>query len=217
MKDKKSFVMYDTWIPLFENLDDQKAGQLIKAVCAFRNDPDAVPDDPVIGAMFSMIKAVMLEDNAKYEAKCAKNADNVSNRWEENTTVYDRTKKDTTVYDRTKTDTNYTDKDKDNDKDNDNEYPTDTKKRGRGKPFSPPTVEQVSDYCQERGNSVDPETFVDFYASKGWKVGNNPMKDWKACVRTWEKRDRGTSRASPKEPYSATSYLLNKIAEGGFK
>lgn len=58
------------------------------------------------------------------------------------------------------------------------------------KRFTPPTVEEVQAYCQERGNNIDPEQFVDFYASKGWKVGNNSMKDWKACVRTWEKRDK---------------------------
>ena len=56
--------------------------------------------------------------------------------------------------------------------------------------FSPPTVDEVRSYCQERGNHVDPDRFVDFYASKGWRVGNQPMKDWKAAVRTWEKRDR---------------------------
>lgn len=55
--------------------------------------------------------------------------------------------------------------------------------------FSPPTVEEVAAYCSERGNGVNPERFVDFYAAKGWKVGNQPMKDWRACVRTWEKRD----------------------------
>ena len=54
--------------------------------------------------------------------------------------------------------------------------------------FVAPTVEEVRAYCQERGNNVDAEQFVDFYTSKGWKVGKNPMKDWKACVRTWEKR-----------------------------
>ena len=55
--------------------------------------------------------------------------------------------------------------------------------------FLPPTVEEVDDYCKYRGNGVDAQKFVDFYASKGWKVGNSPMKDWRACVRTWEKRD----------------------------
>jgi len=56
--------------------------------------------------------------------------------------------------------------------------------------FTPPTIDEVRAYCRERGNTVDPERFVDFYAAKGWKVGNQPMKDWKACVRTWEGRDR---------------------------
>ena len=55
--------------------------------------------------------------------------------------------------------------------------------------FKPPTVEEVRAYCRERGNDVDAERFVDFYASKGWRVGNQPMKDWKAAVRTWERRD----------------------------
>jgi hypothetical protein len=57
------------------------------------------------------------------------------------------------------------------------------------KRFTPPSVEEVQAYCMERGNNVDAEAFVDFYTSKGWLVGKNPMKDWKACVRTWEKRD----------------------------
>ena len=57
------------------------------------------------------------------------------------------------------------------------------------KRFSPPTLEEVKSYCQERSNGVDAEQFIDFYSSKGWMVGKNPMKDWKACVRTWEKRD----------------------------
>lgn len=58
-----------------------------------------------------------------------------------------------------------------------------------GKRFSPPTVDEVREYCQERNNGIDSAAFVDFYASKGWKVGSQPMKDWKAAVRTWERRD----------------------------
>ena len=57
--------------------------------------------------------------------------------------------------------------------------------------FTPPTVEEVKAYCVERENGVDAERFVDFYTSKGWKVGKDSMKDWKAAVRTWEKREAG--------------------------
>ena len=63
----------------------------------------------------------------------------------------------------------------------------------------PPTVEEVQAYCDARGNGLDAGAFVDFYASKGWKVGASPMKDWRAAVRTWEARHRetGASRRAP--------------------
>ena len=55
--------------------------------------------------------------------------------------------------------------------------------------FTKPTVEEIRAYCRERGNSVDPQRFFDFYEAKGWRVGNQPMKDWQAAVRTWEGRE----------------------------
>ena len=60
----------------------------------------------------------------------------------------------------------------------------------RGKRFSPPTLEEVRQYCLERKNNVDAEKFVNFYSSKGWMVGKNRMKDWKAAVRTWERNNQ---------------------------
>lgn len=54
----------------------------------------------------------------------------------------------------------------------------------------PPTLAEVTEYCRSRHNNVDPQTFMDFYESKGWMVGKNKMKDWKACIRTWERSDR---------------------------
>lgn len=66
-----------------------------------------------------------------------------------------------------------------------------TEEQNRGKPrFVPPTVDEVRAYCRERGNKVDAESFVDFYESKGWMVGKNRMKDWKACIRTWERNNK---------------------------
>ena len=53
--------------------------------------------------------------------------------------------------------------------------------------FTPPTPEQVADYCQERGNSIDAQQFIDHYEANGWMRGKTKIKDWKACVRTWEK------------------------------
>lgn len=77
--------------------------------------------------------------------------------------------------------------------------------------FSPPTVEEVSEYCKERKNSVDPQRFVDFYASKGWRVGNQPMKDWHAAVRTWEQRDKSPSQ--PVRQVTAQQYTQRAYTE----
>lgn len=55
--------------------------------------------------------------------------------------------------------------------------------------FTPPSIEEVRTYCLERKNGINAEQFIDFYTSKGWKIGKETMKDWKAAVRTWERRD----------------------------
>ena len=57
--------------------------------------------------------------------------------------------------------------------------------RARGARFTPPTVDDVRAYCSEHGYSVDADRFVAYYESNGWRVGRNPMKDWRAAVRTW--------------------------------
>lgn len=75
------------------------------------------------------------------------------------------------------------------------------------KRFKPPTVDEVAEYCKERKNSIAPQQFVDFYTSKGWKVGDQPMKDWKAAVRTWENRDKkGGTNQHPAKVVVAQQY-----------
>lgn len=60
--------------------------------------------------------------------------------------------------------------------------------------FVPPSLEEVAAYCSDRKNGIDPESFIAFYQSKGWMIGKNKMKDWKAAVRTWEQRETKTKK-----------------------
>lgn len=62
--------------------------------------------------------------------------------------------------------------------------------------FVPPTASEIADYCLESGHKVDADAFIDFYASKNWMVGKNKMKDWRAAVRTWERRQKEQGRPS---------------------
>lgn len=79
----------------------------------------------------------------------------------------------------------------------------DPPKAEKRKIFIPPKVEDVAAYCRERNNTIDPQQFVDFYTMKGWRVGKETMKDWKAAVRTWERRHYNQQQdRRPKRDYS---------------
>ena len=65
--------------------------------------------------------------------------------------------------------------------------------------FIRPTLEEVESYCRERKNNVDPESFINFYESKGWVIGKSKMKDWKAAVRTWERNEKKKPSAEQKQ------------------
>lgn len=75
------------------------------------------------------------------------------------------------------------------------------------KRFTPPTLDEVQAYCSERHNNVDPQRFIDYYESNGWRVGRNAMKDWKAAVRSWERN--GYSSKSSKSDEPAPSYDIS--------
>ncbi len=65
----------------------------------------------------------------------------------------------------------------------------------KAKRFYPPTLDELKQYCEERKNNIDPMAFIDFYSSKGWMIGKNRMKDWKAAVRTWERKRKEQSQS----------------------
>jgi len=93
------------------------------------------------------------------------------------------------------------------------------KSKAKAKRFIPPSLEEVQAYCRERNNNVDPEQFINFYEAKGWMVGKNKMKDWKAAVRTWERRDKeekqqSNSKASNKfNTFPQRQYTSTQISE----
>ena len=64
------------------------------------------------------------------------------------------------------------------------------KPKVKRKVFKAPTVDEVREYCDSRCNNVDPQTFVAHYATNGWMRGKAKIKDWKACVVTWENKDK---------------------------
>ena len=87
-----------------------------------------------------------------------------------------------------------------NDNDNDNERIVDDSSKEKRKRFTPPTLEEVSAYCRELNSRIDPQQFIDYYTANGWVQGKGkPIKDWKATVRTWNRRENKPQNKATEE------------------
>lgn len=186
---RKSFVLYMEWEDAFDNQPNEVAGELIKTIFDYvRTDEVPSTNSDIVKAMFSIIKPAIDRNIEKFDAaieqrreagkRSAENRRTRSNECEQPLTIVDE---------RTRAST-------DSVSDSDSvsvSTEVDEKKSIKEKAtrFSPPTLEEVKTYCLGRKNSVNAERFINFYESKGWFVGKNKMKDWKASVRTWEHKE----------------------------
>lgn len=87
------------------------------------------------------------------------------------------------------------------------------KERARVPRFTPPTEAEVADYCRERGRGVDPERWFAHYTSNGWRVGKNPMRDWRAAVRTWERNDLNRDNPHANRPPSHNRSAVERVED----
>ena len=200
MAKKESFVFYTSvWPQLFKMLEnDEERGQLIMVIIdyvSFGTLPSGTHSRAFLGA-FEIMKVQLDKDADKYQKTVEKKREAGKLGWQ-------ATAKQMASKCQADAKQVSADNDNVNDNVNDNEVISNdiTKGAKTRKRFIKPTVEEVREYCQERGNTVDPDTFVNFYESKGWVVGKSPMKDWKSAVRTWE-RSR-TEKTPPQETYSS--------------
>jgi hypothetical protein len=77
--------------------------------------------------------------------------------------------------------------------------------------FKKPTLDEVKNYCILRKNNIEAEAFIDFYESKNFMIGKNKMKDWKACVRTWESREKKNPKSNSKGMSKIHQHLQKNI------
>ena len=187
----KYLKIFTDFLDVVEPLGDSAAGRLFKAMLRYAMDGTV----PVLrgkeGVAWTVARQHMDREAEVYEKK-------VKHLKRGNVPV---TEKKGSVSEQDK------DKEKDNDKDKDK----DKYIYMGGKPpeapapkahiyIQPPSLEEIRSYCQERGNQVDPEYFYHYYQSNGWRVGKNPMRDWKAAVCAWESNGMAQKMAPAKEP-----------------
>ena len=181
--------IYYDWTEVTATLSDAEKGRLVTALVNYARSGEGIELSGAERHLFPMFQAQIERDNISYDAKIKNGKNGGAPFGNKNATTKNNLKQP-------KTTENKQEEDKDKDKDKDNIL---SPLYIPPKSFTRPTVVEVKAYCDERKNNVNPQTFVDFYSSKGWKVGAQPMKDWKACVRTWEQRDtQPKARSRPK-------------------
>lgn len=174
--------IYRDWLPLFMTLSAEQAAEVLKGIAGF-------PDYEVKGvAMWDFFKSQLEKEYAAFTGRSEKARFSASARWE-NANAKNEMRNDADDFEkRNKEKTPPAPPKEENNK---NIYtPSNINVCSpKAKNFIPPAVEEVRAYIAEKAYSVDADRFVDFYTAKGWMIGSNKMKDWKAAVRTWE-RDR---------------------------
>lgn len=165
---RDSVLFYRSFYDALKNIPSDERLKVYDAIMEY-GMYDRNPDlDGVALAIFLLAKPQIDANNKRYENGCKAKKKRTVSETEANT-----------KQDSSECEAKEKEKEKEKVKDN-------------NKIFKPPSVDDVRAYCAERGNNVDPQSFVDFYESKGWMIGKNKMKDWKAAVRTWERGETKT-------------------------
>lgn len=201
------------------SLTDEQFGRVVRAALAYAEEGTLPELDALESLAFAVMRGDIDRAKVKYEAIAERNRvngmkggrpknpenpvgylgtqENPENPVEPKKPIQDKTKQDKTT------------QHKDVSVASDDAAPA--QKEPKKKEFVPPTVEEVREYCGAQGLTIDAERFVDYYEANGWKVGNQGMKDWKAAVRNWARRDKERGYDSKPKPAqtsqpSATSF-----------
>lgn len=183
---KEYVPIYFDWLEVTQDLTAEEKGNLIDAVVAYASGADY--EHLLSGGCriaFRFLKGQVDRNNAISDIRSNARA---NKRDQEITNQNKPEQKETNQNKTEETESNLP---KEEDKEKEKEEEKDKKKDNRR--FTPPSVDEVRNYCQSRnegrGNGIDPEHFVDYYQARGWVLSNGKkVQDWKACVRTWEER-----------------------------
>lgn len=201
---REYFCAYHSYLAAMEPLNDAERGRLFTALLIYSQTGDAPHLDGNERFVFPVMREQIDRESKKYAAKCERNRENVmkrySNEYERNQSYSNATNTKTKKKTKTRTKT------KENIEGVPGGTPADNPPKTRA--FVPPSVEEVRAYCLERGNNIDPQYFVDYYEARGWMIGKNKMKDWRAAMRTWEQRNSGSQQKGEEDIGKYSSVVL---------
>ena len=220
MSKKDSFVLYASQADAISDLTLEQKGILLDCLFEYvRSGVVPTIENSAVRIAFKFISIQIDRDSRKYELVSEKRREAVNKRWKnrQETNTPNDIQMNTNVYKKIQTDTKHTDNDNDNDNVYDNESTKvdvnkkkDSKEKERENSeksvrFVKPKIEEISEYIKEKSYHFTAESFYNFYESKGWMIGKNKMKDWKAACRTWESK-RKEEISSSDDGYEQMTY-----------
>lgn len=199
--DRKSFVLYTESRKFIEKLNKEQRAALLMAIFNYAEGLPVEELDPFTELVFMTISSYMDKDFEKYELKCQKNKNNAIKRWQS----------DANAYERMQSHTNGEPQKKEGKKED---------VRTRQSRFTPPKIEEVQQYIESEGYTVNAAEFIDYYEARGWELSKGrKVKDWKACVRTWQgnnkKWDTGTQKTIKGSGVTMSAVQRSEYADFG--
>lgn len=200
---KSSFVLYTDNHSSIELLTVEQKAMLLDLFFLYHKDVDIEITDPVLKMAFSFFERTFERDKIKYDKRVEANKNNGLKGGRPKNP--DEPKKPTGLNENP----NNPDEPKKADTVPVSDPVTDPvsvpeieiKEKKKREVFKKPLLEEIKDYCETNAKDINPEAFLDYYDTNGWKVGKNqtPMKDWKAAVRTWQRREDDKKPKPPKQ------------------
>lgn len=205
--ERKQFTWYRSYYDALKELPAEEFRAIVLAVCAYALDGEEAELSGVARAIFTLIRPTLEVGRSKAENRSRAEQTSISAEQTGNSPEQTKNKPEQTQNKRKQTDNKpeqtrkEKEKEKEREKESENDSYCSPPPPSDPKRFVPPTLAEVQSYVAQRQSPIDPQGFIDFYASKGWMVGKTPMKDWKAACRnaeTWERWSRTEASAPPK-------------------
>ena len=204
-KTRDSFIFYRSFFSATKHLNEVEKAQLFEAICSYALDGNISLLQGTPQGMFELIKPQLDANRKRFENGCKK---------KQKISKTEAKPKQTISKDEANVNVNVNHNEEckselinDNLNNNYKGVEIDTVKlmeidKIKNKRFIKPTIQEIKDYCLERKNNVNAESFSNYYEARGWKLKGIQMKDWKACVRTWEGNDYNKPQISqPKQSF----------------
>lgn len=206
--ERKQFTWYRSYYDALKEIPAEEFRAIVLAVCAYALDGEEPELSGVARAIFTLIRPTLEVGRSKAENRSRTEQTSISAEQTGNRPEQTKNKPEQTENKRKQTGNKpeqtrkEKEKEKEREKESENDSYCSPPPPSDPKLFVPPTLAEVQSYVAQRQSPVDPQGFIDFYASKGWMVGKTPMKDWKAACRnaeTWERWSRTEASAPPKK------------------